>query len=350
MTSIISTANNTNKPILSLQTWSGIFELVNSYTTASIALRTDSNCLVSIYQSYDGITTDDIYSFIAPASQFISKQVSLYYPYAKTTIFNSDITNQTFISATTKWSSVLPLPLQISNVSITGTSNVIVTSGSLSLASGSNTIGSVGITPVLNSAQLRNLPLIVGHWYQVASVGDTIGAVWASMGAIIGGESLPPIGREFQCLYPGYGTGTCYDITSPTNTISILQTSTNSGVRVNPTATSPVRTTGLGNTAQLISSTGILYGSSMINKSPLVNCWVKLYDTATAPTATDTPFLIQYLEFVAQYNLISHNDTYFNMPIVNNLWARATLLSTDIDTTDTGINCEITSFIGSPYI
>ena len=79
----------------------------------------------------------------------------------------------------------------------------------------------VSSTPAMSSAQLRHTPLVVGHWYQVASVGDTIGAVWAEMGAIWDGEALPPIGRQFQCLYAGYGTGTCYDITAPVDTTGV---------------------------------------------------------------------------------------------------------------------------------
>jgi hypothetical protein len=78
-----------------------------------------------------------------------------------------------------------------------------------------------------------------------------------------------------------------------------------------------------------------------------VNCWVKFYVKATAPTAADTPFLIQYLEYVAQYNLNSHNDEWFNMPIGTSLWVRASLLPADADATDVGIDAEATVFLGT---
>lgn len=121
---------------------------------------------------------------------------------------------------------------------------------------------------------------------------------------------------------------------------------TNNGVKVNPTAVLAVRTQGLGNTALAIGGPGIVYGVSMINKSAVVPVWIKFYTSATAPTSSDTPFLIQYLENVAQYNLISHNDSFYNMPVVDVLWVRATLLSADNDDTDTGVDCEVSTFVG----
>jgi len=129
------------------------------------------------------------------------------------------------------------------------------------------------------------------------------------------------------------------------NTIKIDQT--NNGVKVNPTAQPPVRVTGLGNTALAIGGPGLLYGASYQNKSVAVNCWIKLYNKSTAPTSADTPFLIQYLESVQQYNLTHANDNFFNAPITNTLWVRASLLPDDNDTTDTGISAEMTAFVGT---
>jgi predicted enzyme related to lactoylglutathione lyase len=61
----------------------------------------------------------------------------------------------------------------------------------------------------LPSANIRTASeLIVGNWFKVESLGNTIGAVWNQMGAIIGSESNPPIGRVFKCLMNGNGTGT----------------------------------------------------------------------------------------------------------------------------------------------
>ena len=121
---------------------------------------------------------------------------------------------------------------------------------------------------------------------------------------------------------------------------------TNNGVKVNPTAVLAVRTQGLGNTALAVGGPGIVYGVSMINKSATVGVWIKFYASETAPTSSNTPFLIQYLENVAQYNLISQRDSFYNMPVVDVLWVRATLLSADNDDTDTGVDCEVSTFVG----
>jgi len=128
---------------------------------------------------------------------------------------------------------------------------------------------------------------------------------------------------------------------------SVSLSGTNNGVKVNPTAQPPVRVTGLGDTAKAIGGPGLLYGASYQNKSVAVDCWIKLYNKATAPTSADTPFLIQYLESVQQYNLTHANDNFFNAPITNTLWVRATLLPADNDTTDTDIDAEVTAFVGT---
>jgi hypothetical protein len=57
--------------------------------------------------------------------------------------------------------------------------------------------------------------LVVGDYYRVASVGITTGAQWNTIGAIVGGESSPVIGRLFKCLAIGpavAGGGECFDV------------------------------------------------------------------------------------------------------------------------------------------
>jgi len=72
---------------------------------------------------------------------------------------------------------------------------------------------------------LATLPvfyLIIGNWYRVATVGITTGAQWNAIGAIVAGESIPSIGRLFQCLAIGpnvAGMGTCYDVEYNTNSV-----------------------------------------------------------------------------------------------------------------------------------
>jgi len=478
MTSVISNLNNTNQPILALQTFGGKFELVNAYTALSFAITTDTNCLITVYQSYDGVSLDSVSAYATVANVFFSKQINLLYKFCRISVFNPTGVAQTYISFMTRWMSVIPLPLE--------TSNVVVVGGSISLAPSSNTIGSVNVvgdtvvyglnndynfyptvennTVAIYADGIQGTNVAGGwlydnsatgkiNWYLYSNLnpnGQTVGSVnsmyavvnnlstlglsqaqnpwimiytrpdsgvnatsWYKSKLFFGSNAFTDI-NGIKLLYTGtdpvgvhpeitgnnrinllfnlslstkplvdalnenvlFGTlQTTNNTATPSSfnfvfsqfgiswlkvasplpieqnavVVRLQQTSTNSGVRVNPTAISPVRKTGLSNTAQLIATNGFLYGSSMINKSLTTGCWVKLYDKATAPTSADTPFLIQNLENVAQYNLISHNDDYFNMPIVNSLWVRATLTSADNDTTDATIDCEITAFIGSPY-
>jgi len=66
----------------------------------------------------------------------------------------------------------------------------------------------------------------VGTFYRVASVGNTAGHVWTSIGAIVGSETEPTIGRFFKCLFvPAnvQGQGTVYDVefTDTVNVVSV---------------------------------------------------------------------------------------------------------------------------------
>jgi hypothetical protein len=462
MTSILSSLNNTNKPLNSLITFGGKYELVNAYTSYSIGIKTDSTCVITIYQSYDGVSDDDFDVFVSTTNIFANHQANLYLPYARISIFNATGTNQTYMLCTTKWMSVIPLPLQLSNVSLAPNSNVIVSSGSINVLGqtpdyifiptvGNNTasIYADGIqgTNVVGGWEYNNTPTGKINWYlyngNPTTAGQSVASV-SSMYAVVNNLSTlglsqaqnpwimiytrPDSGTNATSWYKSklfFGSNAFTDIngvkllytgTDPTdihpeitgnNRINLLfnlslstkslvdaetesilygtlQTTNNTATpsefyftfsefgiswvqqsiplpiqdnsvvvsgnvnaKINPTASQAVRITGIGNTALLISSLGLCYGTSLINKSVTTNCWVKFYVKSTAPTSADTPFLIQYLEYVAQYNLNSHNDDWFNMPIGSNLWVRATLTSADGDTTDAGINAEATIFIGS---
>ena len=473
MSTRLSQFNNTGIPLNTGATFTGLFERTLTGLEISTFVNCSGLCLVTIQQSVDAsnvrITTTFNYD---PENDVSTFSVPVGLPFFRVKIFNGDVGTQAYLSLNTYIINTPPLQVNIigGEIAVSSVGGIVEVSG--------NVIS----TPALVPAQLRNMPLVVGHWYQVASPGNTPGSVWNEMGAIVASESLPPVGRQFQCLYAGYGTGTCYDITAPVKTtaitnvdvsgntydgygglnvnvanwttgttisvgldtdintvkidaannlVSLLDSSTvtvssitqalpvgtnvigvvgfdlsggantiaisqngndngvqvlaalpagsnvigkvaldtggnvigvvgldtalntvkidqaNNGVKVNPTAVVPVRATGLSNTAVSIGGPGLLYGASYQNKSSMVNCWIKLYDNPTAPSATDTPFLIQYLEAVQQYNLSHANQNFFNTPITNNLWVRATLTAEDTDTTDTGVDCEVTFFVGT---
>ena len=215
------------------------------------------------------------------------------------------------------------LPL---GVTFTDVSTVTVTSISNALPTGGNVIGMVGLDPLS-----ANPVTLVGtsNTVQIISGNIVVDSITSSLPT--GSNVIGTVG-----------------IDGALNVVQIDQTTVGAnGVKVNPTALPPVRVVALGNTALSVGGPGLLYGASYQNKSATVNCWVKLYDLPTAPTGADTPFHIQYLEAVQLYTLSHSNDSFFNCPVVNTLWVRATLTADDSDTTDTGVDAEVTFFVGA---
>ena len=94
------------------------------------------------------------------------------------------------------------------------------------LPAGTNALGSVVASNLITETLATRgvYYLTVGNWYRVATVGVTSGAVWNAIGAIVDGESIPAIGRLFQCLSIGTnlgGQGTCYDVEYNTNPTTV---------------------------------------------------------------------------------------------------------------------------------
>lgn len=210
-------------------------------------------------------------------------------------------------------------------VSVNDSSTITVTSVTNALPAGTNVLGLVGLditgganTVAISQNGTDNVVVISGT-VEVSQINNALPS---------GGNTIGVVG-----------------IDTALNTIKIDPA--NNDVKVNPTAQPPARITGLANTAISVGGPGLIYGASYQNKSSTVNCWVKLYDSVAAPTAGNTPFLIQYLEAVQLYTLSHANDNFFNAPIANTLWVRATLLPDDNDSTDTGVDAEATFFVGS---
>ena len=391
--------NNTNIPLKPFSSFTGQWEPTSTFLEISAYLNSSAYLAVSIQQSQDAnaVVINTTYNY-TPTDEVTVFNTGIGLPFYRIILSNEADVQIAHMALTTILTAVP------SNVSATIVGDVTATISGVVDVNATNLI-----TETLATRRVDYL--VVGNWYRVATVGITTGAEWNAIGAIVNGESSPSIGRLFKCLSVGpaiAGGGTCYDVeyttdmsatvsgtvslTDPTtvrvrdsfgdpitttagnvmvgigniytahplhtivdsgtvglstsaNTIKIDQA--NNGVKVNPTAQPPARITGLGDTAIAVGGPGLLYGISYQNKSSAVNCWVKLYDKATAPTASDTPFLIQYLESVQQYNLSHNNSDCYNAPIANTLWVRASLLPADNDSTDTGIDAEITAFVGS---
>jgi hypothetical protein len=247
--------NNTTTPLGVSQKWVGGNEITQPNPLICVSIKSSSYCLLTIKQTNDLVNYDQVDSYnISPTGRYIQELCKC--TYAHVEVLNVDSVAQTYLSVATTFTnqnqlqdsiavSNLPIVNQVGHnrlaVSVDNwtTSNVVAVS-----ITGNNTVKidpafnivaiapnqNINTTPAMLSAQLRHTPLVVGHWYQIASVGDTPPAVWTEMGAIWGSESAPPIGRQFQCLYAGYGTGTCYDITAPVAPVSVASYQYNSGV------------------------------------------------------------------------------------------------------------------------
>ena len=226
-------------------------------------------------------------------------------------------------------SGVVGIDGSANGVTFTDSSTVTVTNITNPLPTGTNILGYVG----LDATNSNNTVAI-------SQDGTANGVV--VYGSLPAGTAV--IGKVI--LETGSNSVGTFGLDATLNTIKIDPRSEYNAVTINPTATAPSRITGLSNTALPVGGPGLLYGASYQNKSSTVNCWIKLYSKATAPTAADTPFLIQYLEAVQLYTLSHANDNFFNAPITETLWVRATLLPDDGDTTDTGVDAEVTFFVG----
>jgi hypothetical protein len=303
--SILRGLNTTNIPLIANGRFVGQYEFAGSFLTVLVNCFASTNIRVQIFEDATTDTTLEVPISTTTIAPFTLKQiaVNLSFPYFKIIVDNLDATLQTQLNINTVYTNLLPLDTGVP----------IVVSGTVSLTN----------PTTVRVQDAFGLPITT-----------TAGNLNCNLNAISTATPLHTI----------VDSGTVGLLTSA-NTIKI--DSTNNQVKVNPTALSPVRKTGLGNTALLVSSSGLLYGLSYQNKSITVACWIKLYDKATQPTSADTPFLIQYLEAVQPYSFSHFDNDCYNAPISTQLWVRATLLPDDTDTTDTGINSEITAFVGS---
>jgi hypothetical protein len=186
-------------------TLTGVPQVCNGSISIICYLDTPKDLIISVSQSLDGVTFPFIDNFNASVSLYGNKTRTQFY--VKTKYFKVTLTNVGLLPAT----GVILTTLLTSN-------NHDGTSEQPSVVSADNLI-----TETLATRGVYYL--VVGTWYRVASVGITSGAEWNAIGAIVGGESEPVIGRLFKCLSIGPnvgGQGTCYDVEYNDNTASVV--------------------------------------------------------------------------------------------------------------------------------
>jgi len=230
--------NSTTTPLLSNHTFAGSSEDVGAYGSYTIAFRCSTSTQFKILQGASINQWDDVRILAEPASlppafntdsQPLIITGLLKMKYFKLEIFNNSGVDQTYLRADVVFRDAMPLNFLDNSISVggvdyaTGTRHLLSTTSTGLLKVESNDTNQMTTTATRGVSNL-----VVNTWYRVATVGNTAGHVWNSIGAIVSDETVPQIGRLFKCLYapPSVvsGEGTCYDL-EYTDTI----TETNSG-------------------------------------------------------------------------------------------------------------------------
>jgi hypothetical protein len=233
-----SLTNNTIQPLAIGQLWSGISEFRNNTVTIAVNLITTKNCIVTVSQATDNVNfvfTDNFAHDVAIIGTQSRFQVSAKAQFMKVSVLNDSGEEIPQIVVTTYFNDVNIDSTLEQPVIVAGSVNVLNSMKATDYEF--NTLRNVACddtghllvninTPITSTGDLivngssssatRHVYLmIVNTWYRVASVGNTPGHVWNSIGAIVGSENIPTVGRLFKCLsVPGNieGQGTVYDV------------------------------------------------------------------------------------------------------------------------------------------
>jgi hypothetical protein len=394
--------NSSNNPLAQNASFVGEWQLTDGKVAISVNLNCNSLALVTIQQSLykNGAFIDNTQTSSYPVPSVAETyQVPVALNYFRVILQNVDIIDQTFCRLSSVLTNTITHGVDIrklsafadsDNVEIiakdgTGTlrhvlcdaNGALVTTPS-AVAQDVNILSSVNLnTTETNSADIKTSVqsvddkmirqtatrpvylMTVGTYYRVATVGNTTGAVWNIIGAIVGGESIPEIGRLFKCLFAPSnieGQGTVYDVEyTDTPVVSgtvriqdtyggtIVTTAGNLMVGINNIYTAnplhtivdsgsvaissalPAGSNTIGNVysyespAQVANLTGVSTGGQTIKNSAgsLMNVtlfndgnaisYVKLYNVAV-PTSTDIPVMtFPVLHDSPIYTINTHN-------------------------------------------
>mgnify|MGYP003642998304 CR=1 FL=1 len=292
-----SKLNNTRQFLGVDETWVGLPEVTSGFANIAVNIVSTQNLTVIVYQSLDGRIFDfqDNYIFdTALVGTQTTFQIAVKALFVKVSVLNvsvNDINNlviTTVFINTSRDSSILQPDVIAGSVEVLNgikatdyefntlrdvacddTGHLLV-----NINSPTTSTGDLIINGSSSSATRHVYLMIVNTWYRVASVGNTPGHVWNSIGAIVGDETIPTVGRLFKCLsVPGNieGQGTVYDVeysdsitatpvgTQDVNIVSTITVPVSGSVALLP-AVDPTLTVG---TVRLTDT----YGSSVITSS-----------------------------------------------------------------------------------
>jgi len=211
----ISQFNNWNAPLAGFgfpgDVFNGSPEPTGTASAISVNILCSTQTTLTIQQSYN---TSNFYyqqQYQIQGGELSTIQMPVVLPYFRVNILNDTMTTQTYCNMNT---SLVPQLTQSVDIR------------PLTSATDSVSIGNFPANNQMTTTATRAVSfLVLNTWYRVATVGNTSGAVWAEIGAIVDGESEPAIGRLFKCAYvPSSvaGEGTCYDVEYNDNTVSSI--------------------------------------------------------------------------------------------------------------------------------
>jgi len=222
-----SQANNRIFPLVAGGTFTGTAESTAAGVAISVSVLVPTDCTLTIQQSYDKATwfISEQYPILANAHKTIQQAVGL--EYFRVILLNNGIT-QTFCHLISTLSTSLTQNVNIRNLETARDAVAFYGQDEAEVHHPIQTT-STGDLIINGSAGSATRPVYlmeVGTFYRVASVGNTAGHVWTSIGAIVGSETEPNIGRFFKCLFvPANveGQGTVYDVefTDTVNVVSV---------------------------------------------------------------------------------------------------------------------------------
>ena len=207
--------NNTSVPLAAGATFTGLGQQVFGGTNIMVSIRVDKLSELTIQQSANNVHWDLHEKWTCdPANDptgFVC-QTPASLAFFRVIVENLSGQNMTILR-------VVSVVNAVSNVHLDVRQDNTLVSGEDALK-GKHTIpmtlsGDLIINGTCGSATRPVYLMDIGTWYRVASVGNTPGHVWTAIGAIVGSETEPTIGRLFKCLSAPAnieGQGTVYDV------------------------------------------------------------------------------------------------------------------------------------------
>ena len=204
-----STYNNRLAPLAGLASFTGEAEETKLGNALSVAVYISDLSTLTIEQSPNRTNWYIMkQTTIEPNVRYIIQEPCTL-AYFRITIHNEMLTAQAYCNLVTSLVQELTQGVDIRPLS-SATDSVTTISGDSKTST-----GDIIVNGTSGSATRPVYLMVVNTWYRVASVGNTPGHVWNSIGAIVGGENIPTVGRLFKCLYAPSnieGQGTVYDV------------------------------------------------------------------------------------------------------------------------------------------